>query len=378
VETRRLGAHITAPPDLIAVTPERTPMTTVRIAHAEPRPGNLGNGSFITHGHLVVLADDAGHRAVPIWMRGEPGVSDLAHLIELSGGPADQIVMAGAPEEVTVRLLRAAGASVTGVDIDVTAADTDELTPRASVAQIGLGGPAGTRQVTAALGLGLAMAAAAGAPVRVADAVMDRVAVPVAGDDLLSPLLDRVPPVGQAHPGRSPVGWPVGTRPGQRPRFEPRNLAFTDGLDRWDLDRGFRREADPSRPQDYSAAADGQSAILSSAVPEPRGSAALVQSIFADDYRGATVVFRGEIRTEPLTEQAGLRLEILRHWWRNGRAHEDHGVTVSGRRDWTRHEVTALIPEDADIIRFGVALVGPGRIALRNPELRTAEPASGA
>ncbi len=27
-------------------------MTTVRIAHAEPRPGNLGNGGFITHGHL--------------------------------------------------------------------------------------------------------------------------------------------------------------------------------------------------------------------------------------------------------------------------------------------------------------------------------------
>ena len=52
--------------------------------------------------------------------------------------------MAGAPEEVSIRLLRAAGASVTGVDIDVTAADTDELTPQASVAQIGLGGPAGT------------------------------------------------------------------------------------------------------------------------------------------------------------------------------------------------------------------------------------------
>ena len=67
-------------------------------------------------------------------------------------------------------------------------------------------------------------------------------------------------------------------------------------------------------------------------MPEPAGSAALVQTIFADDYRGATVVFRGEIRTEPLTEQAGLRLEILRHWWRNGRAREDHGVTVSGRQ----------------------------------------------
>jgi hypothetical protein len=38
------------------------------------------------------------------------------------------------------------------------------------------------------------MAAAAGAPVRLADTVMDRLAVPVAGDDLLGPLLDRVPP----------------------------------------------------------------------------------------------------------------------------------------------------------------------------------------
>ena len=105
--------------------------------------------------------------------------------------------------------------------------------------------------------------------------------------------------------------------PGQRPRFEPRNLDFADGLDRWDLDVRFPGAADP-RPQDYSAAADGQSAVLSSAVPRPAGSAALVQSIFADDYRGATVTFSGEIRTEPLTEQAGLRLEILRHWWRGG------------------------------------------------------------
>jgi hypothetical protein len=353
-------------------------MTTVRIAHAEPRPGKLANGGFVTHGHLVVLADDAGHRAVPIWLRGEPGESDLAHLIELADRPADQIVTAGAPEEVTARLLRAAGARVTGVDIDVTEADIDELIPQVAVARIGLGGPAGTREVIAGLGLGLAMAAAAGVPVGVADAVMDRVATPVPGDDLLGPFLDRVPPVGQVLPGHAPAGWPMATLPGQRPRYEPRNLSFTDGLERWDLDRGFRREADPPPPPDYAAAADAQSAILSSAVPRPAGSAALVQAIFADDYRGATVVFRGEIRTEPLTEQAGLRLEILRHWWRNGRAREDHGVTVAGRHDWTGHEITALIPEDADMIRFGIGLVGPGRIALRNPELRTAEPASGA
>ena len=96
-------------------------MTTVRIAHAEPRPGKLGNGDFMTRGHLVVLADDAGHRAVPIWLRGEPGASDLAHLVELGRRPADQIVTADAPQVLTARLLRAVGASVTEVDIDVTA-----------------------------------------------------------------------------------------------------------------------------------------------------------------------------------------------------------------------------------------------------------------
>lgn len=346
-------------------------MTTVRIAHAEPRPGKLDNGESQTLGWLVVLADDAGHRAVPLWLRGEPGGADLAELVELAGQPAEEVIAAGPPQELTARLLRAAGASVTAVDIDVTGADTDELSPRAAVSRIGLSGPAGTRQVTSALGLGLAMAAAADAPVRLADEVLDRVAVPVPGDDLLGPLLDHVPPAARVPPGRGLAGWAVGVLPARRPRFEPRNLDFADGLDRWDLDSTSRRETDPSGPADYSAAADGGSAVLSSAVPRPAGSAALVQSIYADDYRGATVTFRGEIRTEPGTEQAGLRLEILRQWWRNGQPREDHGVTIAGgHRAWTGHEISATIPADADIIRFGIVLTGTGSIALRNPGLR--------
>jgi hypothetical protein len=348
-------------------------MTTVRIAHAEPQPGQLENGEFHTQGHLVVLADDAGHRAVPVWLRGEPGVADLAQLVdrpEEEAGPAD------APEDLAARLLHAAGASVTGVDIDVIGADTDELSPQAAVARIELSGPAGSRQVAAGLGLGLAMAAATGAPVRLADEAMDRVAVPVPGDDLLGPLLDRVPPYARALPGGGLAGWPVATLPGRRPRFAPRNLDFADGLDRWDLDPSSRRESEPA---DYAAAADGDSAVLSSVVPRPAGSAALIQTIFADDYRGATVVFRGEIRTAPRTEQAGLSLEILRHWWRVGRPREDHGRTVAGgQQDWNEYEITVLIPEDAEIIRFGSMITGAGRVALRHAELRTADPARSA
>jgi hypothetical protein len=129
-------------------------MTTVRIAHADPRPGKLPNGGFDTRGFLVVLADDAGHRAVPIWMLAEPGDGDLSQLLELAARPAGEIVTTDAPRELTARLLRAAGARVTGVDIDLTVADADALTPQVTVTRIGLDGPGGTRHVTAGLGLG--------------------------------------------------------------------------------------------------------------------------------------------------------------------------------------------------------------------------------
>ena len=353
-------------------------MTTLRIAHADPRPGRLANGEFQTRGHLVVLADDASHRAVPIWMRGSPGASDLSHLLQVAGLPADQVIADDVPQELTTRLLGAARARVSGVDIDVTEADAGELSPEVTVARVGLAGPAGTQQVTADLGLGLAMAAAAGVPVRLADAVMDRLAVPVPGDDLLTPFLDRVPPVARARPGGGLPGWPIATLPSHRPRYEPRNLDFAAGLDRWDLDAGPRSDSEPG----YAAAAEEGSAVLSSSVPRPAGSAALVQAIYADDYRGATVIFSAEILADPLTEQAGLRLEIIRHWWRAGQAREDHGLTISGRHPWTRYEITARIPADADLIRFGIGMTGVGRIALRNPDLHAdppagAEPAAG-
>lgn len=347
-------------------------MTTVRIAHAEPMPGRLGNGEFHTRGYLVVLADDAGHRAVPIWLRGEPGEDDLSQLFELASRPAGEIIVTDAPEELTARLLQAADASVAGVDIDVTVAGVDELSPQVTVARVGLNGSAGTRQVTASLGLGLAMALASGAPVRVPDAVMDRLAAPVAGEDLLTPFLDRVPSYARVRPGGGLSGWPMSVLPGKRPRFEPRNLDFAGGLDRWDLDNRPGPETAPSQQGDYSAVVEGRSVVLTAAVARPAGSAALVQTIFADDYRGAAVVFRGEVRAEPAGGQAGLRLEVLRHWWRTGRASEDHGVTVPGGSEWNRHEISAPVPEDADLIRFGVTLAGPGRVTLRNPGLRLA------
>jgi hypothetical protein len=340
-------------------------MATVRVAHAEPLPGKLPNGEFLTHGHLVVLAEEAGNRAVPIWVGGgtEPGVEDLARLVELRDRPPEEAVSAAVPEELTTRLLGVAGATVTGVDLDVTAADAGALDPEATVARVELSGRSGTRHVAAALGLGLAMAVTAGAPIRMPDAVLDRLGASVTGDDLITPFLDRVPPAGRER-----------SRPGRRPRYEPRNMDFADGLDRWTFVGGLDRW-NHEVPDGYTAGFEGRSATLSSAAAQPAGSALLLQEIYAEDYRGAAVTFSGEIRTGPRTEQAGLRLLVSRYppdGWRGGPLREDRSDTASGPTGWTRHEITALVPGDANMIAFGLELTGPGLAALRNPALRRA------
>jgi hypothetical protein len=346
-------------------------MTTVRIAQAEPQPGALSDGRFHLRGFLVVLADDAGGRALPLWLEGEPGARSLRELVDRQ---TEDVVTAGTTEEFAARTLQAAGTSVTGVDIETAAGDPAGMTPETAWTRIELASPGGTRHVEARLGLGLALAAAAGAPVRLADAVMDRLAVPVAGGDLLSQFLDHVLQAGLQPAGgrrrKPPPGPPLTSQPAMRPRFEPHNLSFADGLDRWDLDGSCLREAGGTHRLDYAAAEDGATAVLRSAVPDPGGSAALVQTIFADDYRGGRVVLSGEVRTEGVTGEAGLRLEIVRRGKEFGDTREDRVITVVGSsHGWVRHEIRAGIPIEADVIRFGVGLAGPGLVTLRDAEL---------
>jgi hypothetical protein len=49
-------------------------MTTVQIAHTEPWPGKrMGGRGFRISSSLVVLADDSGGRAFPVWLDGPEG-----------------------------------------------------------------------------------------------------------------------------------------------------------------------------------------------------------------------------------------------------------------------------------------------------------------
>jgi hypothetical protein len=82
-------------------------MTTVRIAHTEPWPGRrVGGRGFGFFSMLVVLADDCGGRALPVWLNGPEGHG-------LFRGRDDDHAYPGSAEVITAGLLRAAGVTVT-------------------------------------------------------------------------------------------------------------------------------------------------------------------------------------------------------------------------------------------------------------------------
>jgi hypothetical protein len=340
----------------------------VRVVQAQPRLGTVvpdepgadpRQRGHRQRGYLVVLADDAGHRALPAWVAEEPGSISMQDLLDR---PADDIwATARVPEELAVRLADAAGGSVTGVEIYPVTADPGEINADTCAARIELG----ARHVTARLDQGLRLAVVSGAPIRVDSAVMDRLAVPVPADDPAAPF--RRPAPGPGHviiARREGRVLHVPAEPlAERPRFEPRNMTFADGLDRWHLGG--------SAPEDYAAAAEDSCAILSSAVPEPSGSAVLVQTVFADDFRGADVVFRGEFRTENVAGSAGLCLRVRwKGWGKDPDREQERIITAVGTRQWSSDEISALVTADADVIQFGIVLTGSGQVWLRNPELR--------
>jgi RNA polymerase sigma-70 factor (ECF subfamily) len=356
----RLRAYLTEHrPDLVPT--RRTHMTTVRVARTErripPGPTPIRFPSYV-----VVLADDAGRRELPIWVAADDGMR-LSHLVEQSSPDHEKPPEARTVDELTGRLLRAAGASVTGVDLE-------ELGPEIAAARITLTSPAGTRHVTARLVEGLAVAITAGAPVRVSDTMLDGLAVSARDRRV------RLP---------EPAAALAALSLDPRRRYEPRNLAFASGLDGWQLGGSFTEHASHSHWQDYSSAAEHGTAVLSSAVPRPAGFAFLGQELYAEDYRGAAVTFRGEFRTDDpastdAANRAGLFLRSNREWDIRGPLTERAAladpnntiVSIAANPDWTSHEVTARIPDDADLVVFGIFLAGPGRIELRHPSLTRA------
>ena len=367
-------------PDLIPPA-RRTTMTTVRIARLVPHTNTRPDGTTAATRILVVLADDPGRRAMSLWVPGRHGQM-LSRVLgrpargpkppappERDAPPGDPVREFGS-EDLAFGLLGAAGAVVTGADID-------ELGPGVVAARLAVTSPAGTRQVTMPPAFALALAVAQEAPVRVADALMDKVAVPFTGDD--PPWL---------------ASRPAPLRPDLTPG--PRNLAFADGLDGWTIGGRPKGEVAGAYWDYYTVAVADGAATLSSVVPRPRGNVFLSQAWIAGDDRGTTVTLRAEISAKDVAGQAELSLLIAIKPEESarpepghaqpGHAQPGHGrpepvpklvrqrvvastKTIAGTSDWTGCELVAEVPADAQEIGFELSLAGPGQVGLRHVEL---------
>ena len=254
-------------------------------------------------------------------------------------------------EETTGRLLQAAGVTLTGVTVT-------DLGPGVTATRIGIAGPGGTRPVTASLADGLTLAVITGAPLAVDDPVMDRLARPVTGPDLLSQFRS------QETPPRS-----------LRRRFEPRNMAFTDGLDHWQLRGTFLRQGTGF---DYSATTEDGRAILAAAGPSrpdspssprkstPTTTAAAPSPSAANCAPPRRTAAPGWHSASP---GSGRSMPPQAASPDPGEDPASHIASATGTGAWTQYEVTAQIPADASLIRFGVFLNGGGQLEFRHPAL---------
>jgi hypothetical protein len=161
-------------------------------------------------------------------------------------------------------------------------------------------------------------------------------------------------------------------------------MRFADGLDGWMLGGSFAEHASQAHWHDYGCAAEQGTAVLSAATARPEGFAFLGQEIFADDYLGTTIVFRGRIRVRrDGAGQAGIFLRIARG--RDTAVARDirrpvtelaaladpasRIVPAAGDSTWEWLEETERVPEDCTTIAFGIFMAGPGQVELRNAEL---------
>ena len=137
-------------------------MTTVRIVPTRHiRPARAPDGSEVPgwwpHQRLILLADDAGHRAVPLWL-----IAGHKGLLGRLGRPAADAEVASGLLETAVRLLGTAGTEVSAVDIEPASDDVPELRSDTVTARVGLATATGTRPFTVIAKYGLALAAVAG------------------------------------------------------------------------------------------------------------------------------------------------------------------------------------------------------------------------
>lgn len=124
-----------------------------------------------------------------------------------------------------------------------------------------------------------------------------------------------------------------------------------------------------THPKEYEMKLDREashsgkaSATLKSIVPKTGGFGTLMQMCKADNYRGKRVRMSGFVRSVDVADWAGLWLRV------DGSKSEALAFDnmqdrpVKGTTDWKSCEIVLDVPEDAQMLAFGVLLSGTGQV----------------
>ena len=123
-----------------------------------------------------------------------------------------------------------------------------------------------------------------------------------------------------------------------------------------------------SKPGNYKTGVDSQmayeggpSAYLAARVPDTGGFGTLMQYFSAGQYAGKRVRLRARVRSENVSEWAGL-------WMRVDKGSASiafdnmESRAIKGSTGWTSYDVVLDVPKDATNVSIGVLLTGPGEV----------------
>jgi hypothetical protein len=99
----------------------------------------------------------------------------------------------------------------------------------------------------------------------------------------------------------------------------------------------------------------------------------LTQGVSAQNYRGQRIRFSARIRTENVTNWAGLWMTVMRDGKTLG-FYNSFDKPIKGTTGWQERSVVLDVPSDADTIGFGVIDSGKGQVWIDSLSLQPVGP----
>jgi hypothetical protein len=125
-----------------------------------------------------------------------------------------------------------------------------------------------------------------------------------------------------------------------------------------------------SKPNSYKVGIDktifksgGSSAFIASTEAMIDGFGTLMQSCGAQDYLGKRVRMTAYIKSENVTNWAGMWMRVDSKSARNMLSFDNmQDRPIKGTKDWTKCEIVLDVPEESRTLNFGVLLDGTGKV----------------